>query len=214
MIIEYIIGRMKKLTVLGTILVALLVFSTHTALAREGMVSMSNKDVACEAISLWREGRYRVTGRCEGLVYPYATQYNYYTLWAKTDDKGETVRVGQVDKGYFDGGVGKGFSNLYITAETESLPRRPSDKAIVSGKISAFAFDKSLDTTIPAATPAPATSNGQTMTVQQGSSSTAGSTVGTVIGKIVRSLLIIIAVVVVLVIGTSLVFRRRGSVSG
>lgn len=188
--------------------------AAQVAVAREGLVTMSNADVACEAISLWKEGRYKVTGRCEGLVYPYATQYSYYTLWAKTDVKGEMVRVGQVEKGYFDGSASSSFSNLYITAELESLPRRPSDKAVVSGSIKAFSFDNSTDTTVkPVASAAPAGDNG-TMTVQQGATATSGSTVGTVVGKIVRSLLIIVAVIVVLVIGTSLVFRRRGSVSG
>lgn len=206
-------GHMKHMLSLVSGLIASLFVFAGIASAREGLVTMSNSDVSCEAISLWKEGRYRVTGRCEGLVYPYATQYSYYTLWAKTDVRGEMTRVGQVEKGYFDGSAASAFSNLYITAETESLPRRPSDKAIVSGTITAFAFDNSRDTTVPVASTAPTANNG-TMTVQQGATSTAGSTVGTVMGRIVRSLLIIIAVVVVIVIGTSLIFRRRGSVSG
>lgn len=204
-------GYMKNwLTLLVVGIIALL--APGTVLAHEGLVTMSNKNVSCEAISLWREGRYRVTGRCEGLVYPYATQYNYYSLWAKSEARGEIVRVGQVDKGYFDGSTSSAFTNLYLTAETESLPRRPSDKAVVSGSVAAFSFDKSQDTTVPQATAAPTTKS-ETMTVQQGQAASSGSTVGVVIGRIVRSLLIIVAVVVVLVIGTSLVFRRRGSVS-
>lgn len=202
------------LTALVALVLSIFVFA-GSANAKEGHVTMSNSDVSCEAISLWKEGRYRVSGRCEGLVYPYATQYNYYVLWAKTDSRGEYTRVGEVVKGYFDGGIAESFSNLYITAETNNLPRKPSGKNVVSGSIKAFAFDKSEDTTV-AVTPAATETSTGTMTVQDNASTstaTSNTTVGKVVSKILTSLLVIVAVVVALVIVTSLVFRRRGSVS-
>jgi len=205
---------MKKLSAGVVALIFVLSALTGSAQAREGSLSISGNDVLCEGVSLWKERNYRVTGRCDGLVYPYETRLEHYVLWAKTDERGELVRVSEIDRGYFDGNVSDAFTSLYVTAETDGLPRRPSESQVASGTVSLFAFaggDK-----VAVATPAPLLEEtaGEGITVQDAvSKAGSGSQVGDVIGKIVRSLLVIIAVVVVLVIGTSLVFRRRGSVS-
>jgi len=205
---------MKKILVGLFALSLMIVFGAANVEAREGAVKLSGGDVACEGVSLWKERNYRVSGRCEGLVYPYETQYEHYVIWAKTDNREEVVRVGEVDRGYFDGNVGSAFSSLYVTAESDGLPRKPSTMQVASGSVSPFSFATSGGVVEPLATPAPATTN-ESMTVQDKATSTVSSTstVGSVIGKILRSLLIIIGVVILLVIGTSLIFRRRGSIS-
>lgn len=205
---------MKKLLFgLSAIVLALTVLAGG-AQAREGRIEISGDEVACEGVSLWKERNYRVTGRCDGLVYPYETRLEHYVLWAKTDERGEIVRVSEIENGYFDGNVSDAFASLYVTAESDGLPRRPSATQIASGTVSLFSFVKGEEG--PAiATPAPLAEEAGTGTTVQSAvgNATSGSQVGEVIGKIVRSLLVIIGVVIVLVIGTSLVFRRRGSVS-
>lgn len=201
---------------LGGLAVFLMLVSylAGVAQANEGNVALTGTDVACEGVSLWKSSNFRVTGRCDGLVYPYATQQDSYVLWARTETRGEIVRVSEIDRGYFDGNVPESFTDLYVTAESQGLPRRPSETQIASGTVTLFSFDKGQDAAV--ATPAPlAQPESESMTVQNGIAGTvaAGTTAGSVIGKILRSLLIIIAVVVVLVIGASLIFRRRGSVS-
>ncbi len=214
--IWYPIVHMNKIMkILITLVVALMV-SVGIIQANEGNVVLTGTDVSCEGVSLWKGNSYRVVGRCEGLVYPYATQLEHYVLWAKAIDKSEIVRVGEVERGYWDGSVKDSYTDLYLTAESNGLPRRPSETQVASGVVSGFGFSDSEAVTAPIATPAPlAEENDESMTVQNevDKKIISNSTAGDVIGKIVRSLLVIVAVVIVIVIGTSLVFRRRGSVS-
>lgn len=203
----------KTASILVSLLLIVLVFAAK-AEAREGSINLSSSDVSCEGVSIWRDGSYRVSGRCDGLVYPYETQYDRYTLWAQLTN-GEVVRVDNVDRGYFEGNVFGAFNSLFITAETSTSPRKPSAKQIAKGSVTAFSFDKSENVADPSATPAPVASakpNG--MTVQNNTATSAAtSNVGSVIGTILKSLLIIVAVIVVITIAASLIFRRRGSVS-
>ncbi len=204
---------MKKLMVSLTALVIGLVMAVTTVSAREGSVDLTGSGVSCKGVSLWQDGAYKVSGRCDGLVYPYETQYNKYVLWGKSVERGEIVRIAEVDRGYFAGSITNAFESMYITAEKDGLVRKMSDKQIVSGSVDAFSFDKSKVTTAPAATTTTATT--KTTTVQSGSTATTAttSTAGAVVGKILTSLLVIILVVVALAIGASLIFRSRGSVS-
>lgn len=203
----------KLLTGLVAIVIGLSV-STLQVEAHEGSVDLTGNGVSCKGVSLWQDGAYKVSGRCDGLVYPYETQYNKYVLWGKTSDRGDVVRIAEVDRGYFAGSITNAFDAMYITAEKDGLVRKMSDKQIVSGSVDAFSFDKSKVTTAPTTTTTTANST-KTTTVQSGSTTTATttSTAGAVVGKILTSLLVIILVVVALAIGASLIFRSRGSVS-
>ena len=203
-------GHMKKIFAVPVLVIGLMVALSSGASAHEGSIDLTDNTVSCKGISLYRDSNYRVEGRCDGLVYPYETTYDHYVLWAKSSGSTAVTRVAEVDKGYFIGNISTPFDTLYITAEQDSLLRKPSDKVIVSGKVTPFSFDKSQTTTQPVATAAPATT-GKSMTVQ--SATTTASNTGSVIGKILTSLLIIILVIVGLAIGASLIFRSRGSVS-
>lgn len=203
---------MKKLLA-GLIAFTMVVgLGVSQASAHEGSVDLTGNGVSCKGVSLWQDGAYKVNGRCDGLVYPYETQYNKYVLWGKTSDRGEIVRIAEVDRGYFAGSISNAFTSMYITAEKDGLVRKMSEKQIVAGSVDAFSFDKSKVTTAPETT---TTANStKTTTVQSGSAaSTVSTTAGTVVGKILSSLLVIILVVVALAIGASLLFRNRGSVS-
>lgn len=204
---------MKKIFGLATGLFIGFVMLATSASAKEGSLELSNSDVSCEGISIWRDSSYRITGRCDGLVYPYETQYDHYVLWARLAN-GNVTRIDDIDRGYFEGSIFDAYTSLFITAEMSSSPRRPSTKEIVSGSVTAFDFDKSTTTVQPTPAPsvAPKTTTGG-ITVQNPTTATSSSTVGGVVGKILTSLLVIVAVIVVITIVASLLFRRRGSVS-
>ena len=196
---------MKKLLVLG----ALSFVFAGQAFAREGLVDLTNKDVSCKGVSIYQNGYYRVSGRCDGLVYPYETTYNKYVLWGKATSGNTMVRIAEIDRGYFSGNIATPFEAMYITAEKDSLVRKASTMQVLSGRVSPFSFDKSQVTTTPT-TAATAT----TATTKDSSTVTATTgTAGAVVGKIVSSLLVVILVIVGLAIGASLLFRSRGSVS-
>ena len=188
-----------------------LVFAAFS-LASLASLSCSSSQLYFKGVSLYQDGYYRVSGRCDGLVYPYETTYNRYVLWGKTSVRGEMIRIAEVDRGYFSGNIASPFNEMVITAEKDSLVRRPSDRIVLTGSLSVFNFDKSV-TVAPTATTTPSTTTESKGVTVQSSTSTAGTTAGTVIGKILTSLLVIVLVIVGLVIGASLIFRNRGSVS-
>ncbi len=199
-------GHMKKI-------LALIVFTflfASTASAREGLVDLTSNSVSCKGISIYQDGYYRVTGRCDGLTYPYETTYNKYVLWGKTTARGEMIRIAEIDKGYFSGNIASSFEAMYVTAEKNGLVRKASDKQVLAGKVTAFSFDKSQVTTAPTTTTTTTTPATSTTTK---ATTTTSSTAGAVVGKIVSSLLVVILVIVGLAIGASLLFRSRGSVS-
>jgi hypothetical protein len=201
---------MKKLFLgLSAIIMASFVSAT-AASAHEGIVDLTSSSVSCKGVSIYQDGNYRVSGRCDGLVYPYQTLYNKYVLWGKQTDNSQMVRIAEVDRGYFSGNISNAFSTMMITAEKDSLVRRPSDIQIVTGSVTPFTFDKSKVAAVATDTTSTATTGNKATTIQPATSS---STAGAVVGKIVSSLLVIILVIVGLVIGASLIFRSRGSVS-
>lgn len=211
-VVWYTMGHMKKLTTSVALFIIAFFLMASSASATEGSVDLSNNLVSCKGISIYQDGYYRVTGRCDGLVYPYQTTYNKYVLWGKTTLRGEMVRIAEIDRGYFSGNISSAFDGMYVTAEQNGLVRKPSDKQILAGKVAAFSFDKSQVTTAPATTTT-ATTPASTTTTTKATTTATTSTAGAVVGKIVTSLLVVILVIVGLAIGASLLFRSRGSVS-
>lgn len=201
----------KKLISLVAVLGVFAVFVPRV-LGYEGNVELKNDQASCQAVSVWKESQYKIVGRCEGLVYPYQTQYEHYYAWGHEVDRDTLSKIGAVNRGYFEGGMEEAFDRIVITAEEGSSPRRPSDKIVLEGNVERFVFDKSEvqaelePVTVPSTTDQ--VYGGDVPEVEDAPSST-----GSVLGKIVRSILTIILIVVVAVIGASLLFRKRGSVS-
>ncbi len=193
---------MKKLLI---VLVSLFA-SVQMVSAHEGSVDLTSGSVSCKGVSIYQDGSYRVSGRCDGLVYPYETLYNKYVLWGKTSVGGQMTRIAEIDRGYFSGNIASAFDGMYVTAEKDSLIRKPGEKQVLAGKVTPFNFDKSQVTS------APVTSTTTTTTATKPATVTT-ATAGSVVGKIVSSLVVVILVIVGLAIGASLLFRNRGSVS-
>lgn len=210
----YIIGHMKKFVGMLIALGYILGSGVGLAKANEGSLSFVNGSISCDGVSLWKESGYRVSASCRGLVYPYETQYEHYVAWVKLD-KGDVLRIGEVERGYFEGNVSESFQKIVITAEKEGLPRRASTKEVITGDVKPFNQEITNQTVLPQVTPVPVENAGATMTVQNSlpDNANSGVTVGSVIGKILKSLLLIIGVIILMAVGASLVFRRRGSVS-
>ncbi len=201
-------GHMKKLLAL----VALSFLFAPAASAHEGAIDLTGNGISCKGISIYQDGTYRVSGRCDGLVYPYETLYSKYVLWGKTTTRGEVTRIAEIDRGYFAGSINGEFDAMYVTAEQDGLVRKMGDKQIVSGSVAPFSFDKSKTTTAPVTSTTATTTKATTTTAATTVAATT-SNAGAVIGKIVSSLLVVILVIVGLAIGASLLFRSRGSVS-
>lgn len=141
---------MNKLTlgisVVGFVLA--LVFTGKVA-ANEGRLVLKNNSVTCEGISVWREERYRIIGRCSGLVYPYQEKLSRYLLWGQTGGDAPPVIVDNIEVGFFEGLVDKAFSQVFITAEQSSSPRQPSGFVIATGNVQPFDFAPSSQTESP-----------------------------------------------------------------
>ncbi len=183
--------------------------------ANEGRIVLENKGVRCEGISVWRDGQYKVMGKCYGLQYPYRGEYDRYYLWVEDAKKDVDVRVVEINRGFFEGFVYNNFGKVFVTAEKTSSPRKPSKFVIMSGSLQAFKMPegrqeiKAVSTTTPKATTTVQNKTSET----QSSTQTQNSSVAKVFGRIVLSILIIIFIVIVMVIVGSLIFRKRGSVS-
>lgn len=207
---------MNKRTVLATFVISvLMLLSVVRVEATEGTAILDNSQVKCNITSIWQEDRYRIIGKCNGLVYPFETKYEHYYLWARDIGRESMVRIGDIDRGYVDGSIEDDFDQLLITAEQNTSPRRPSDRSIVSGSIVGFTTGPVVDS--QTSEEEDTTSPADTITVQNGTadetSTESGSGVGSVLGRVFSALLTVVLIVITLVVVGSLIFRRRGSVS-
>jgi len=111
-------GHMKKLLAL----IALSFVLAPAASAHEGAIDLTGNGISCKGISIYQDGTYRVSGRCDGLVYPYETLYSKYVLWGKTTTRGEVTRIAEIDRGYFAGSINGEFDAMYVTASPVATP--------------------------------------------------------------------------------------------
>ncbi len=207
---------MKKILA-GLVILGGLFVSAVGVKANEGRIVLKNKGVRCEGVSVWRDGQYKVIGKCYGLQYPYKGEYDRYYLWAEDAKKDVDVRVVEINRGYFEGYVHNNFSKIFVTAEKKSSPRKPSAYVVMSGQLQMFKMPEGRQEIVAQAklnSTSDKIGSSQNLETKSQTIKTSGSsTVGKVIGRILLSLLIIILIVVGMVIVGSLVFRKKGSVS-
>ncbi len=154
--------------VLGVLVIGSFVFHSVATniFANEGRIDLKNGAVACQGVSLWEGDRYRLVGRCQGLVYPYAERLDNYMLWVRPVSSSNPIRLREVEKGLFDAQTDQQFIGVIITAEEENNPRQPSTAVIVSGDIQPYDFrtapainavqpDSVPDTVVVSPTPRP-----------------------------------------------------------
>lgn len=207
-------SRYFRKILLGVSLVVLASFMfVSEASASEGRATLSNSQAVCEASSFWNENNYEITGRCDGLVYPFEVKFDHYYVWAFDGGRETWVRVDDVERGYFEGKVENDFTRLMITAEQDSTPRRPSEKRVMSGEMENLDFEAQKVEQPRQEEQVQEKEGQQAEKVDEQTQEEDGS-VGKVVGRIFTAILAIIVVVIVLVVVGSLVFRKRGSVSG
>jgi len=131
---------MKRLFLWAILLLVGIFAVAKPVSANEGRISLQNSQVSCEGISVWDNSRYKITGRCQGLVYPYHDQVDGYFLWVMPDDQDSPIRIGDIDRGLFDGSTSKQFRSILVTAEISNSPKKPGDIQIISGGLSLFNF--------------------------------------------------------------------------
>lgn len=175
-------------------------FSAPAVFANEGRIDVTRGSVSCEGVSIWEGDRYRLVGRCQGLVYPYAERLDTYLLWVRPESSATPMRLREVERGIFDAQTNERFTGIMITAEEENNPRQPGSAVIVSGDIQPYDFRVTTNegTSQPHPTP------GVTVTPTPKSATIKGFTFGT--NAVVNIILVIVLVVVVLWI---LFFMRR-----
>ncbi len=125
-------------------LVVVLLFWVRPVEANEGRIVLKNGSVECEGVSVWKEGRYRIVGRCSGLVYPYSQKIDRYSLWVQQADGADTQLIDNVEVGFFEGSASKDFTRVFLTAESASSTRNPSDVVIAMAELLPFDFNVSL----------------------------------------------------------------------
>lgn len=111
--------------------------------ANEGRIVLRDGAVLCEGNSVWQRDTYRIMGRCGGLIYPYAERLDNYILWVQPQEGGDPVRIAEIDRGFFEGQTDRRFTEVFVTAEEDGLPRTPGATRIASGAIQAFDFPPS-----------------------------------------------------------------------
>ena len=213
---------MRKILKAVGLLLAVLIINSAKVQANEGRIVLENKGVRCEGISVWQDGRYKLLGKCYGLEYPYKGEYDRYYLWVRDANKQVDKRVVEVNRGYFAGFMTNKFSQIWITAEKMSGPRKPSNFVIASGSLQTFVAPEGRMEVVKTDSTAEDKVVKQNEDVNQKiydvdkteqEVKTSSVSVGKILGKIVVSILVIVLVVIGIVIVGSLVFRKRGSVS-
>ncbi len=130
-----------------------LLFGVGKVQAHEGRIVLRNGTLACEGISVWKDQRFRVIGRCSGLVYPYQEKINNYLLWGQPDDNSAARVIDNIEVGFWEGSIDRDFSQVFITAEGNTSPRLPSDIVLASGAVQQFDFSPSQIVAFPTPTP-------------------------------------------------------------
>lgn len=134
----------KWLKILGNLFASVVIITgvftliASAVYANEGTILLQSGSVVCTGVSFWDGNWYKVNGICHGLVYPYQDQLDSYVLWVVPETGGSAVRISSVDKGIFDGSTDQRFRSIFITAETNSTPYRPSPYVLLSGTLNGF----------------------------------------------------------------------------
>lgn len=146
--------------------------------ANEGRISMQNGPaLSCEGVSVWESDRYRIFGRCQGLVYPFAERLDRYMMWAQSTRGGGPIRLGEVDRGLFDVVTDQRFTRVFISVEENTSPLQPSKTIIVAGDIQPYNFPSGINPQTAALQPTPSayTTPGVTPGITPGTTATPAS---------------------------------------
>lgn len=139
--------------IFGLLLIVFFVVSLSSdAKASEGTVDLNNVNggsTRCFAASvLMGDFSYKILMSCRDLIYPGSTQVYNYTLWAQEANSEDIFRLGTLGLGKGEYETDKAFSRLFVTQETSSKPRNPSDRLVMSGTVQAISILEGSSTVV------------------------------------------------------------------
>lgn len=137
----YNIRQMRKVVISLLVLITIVLFGAREIRASEGVVKLepTTGEASCYALSVYDDGRFEVLLSCQDLKTPFSSQLNRYMLWVE-DEQGEVARLGEIDRGKFEGSIGKEFTKMFISAESKRTPRKPSDQVVMEGRVESIPF--------------------------------------------------------------------------
>ena len=215
-VICYNIRQMKRSIISLLALTTIFLLSAKAVKANEGVFSLESVESSgsCYALSVYDDARFEILMSCQSLETPFSAELNRYMLWVE-DDQGDISRLGEIDRGKYEGSIGSEFVRMFVTAEGKRTPRSPSEQVVVSGTVEDIPFatrddneqeeevreaDKEVDEQVDEQVEQE--ENGQD------EQNTAGSILRTVGRVFLIALVILIGVVVVMTVIT----RRKGGV--
>ena len=130
--------------------------STASVWANEGTVLMKGDGVsgACFATSVYVDGTYRVLATCRDLKSALSPEQNRYVVWLTQED-GKPRRLGEIENGKLATATDVKFTDLFVTAESDSYGNKPSENVLLSGKIQPINFGSGVANTEITSTPTP-----------------------------------------------------------
>lgn len=133
---------MKK-AILGILFgLLMLVAWKSSAIANEGVVELqpvSGFEGRCFGVSVFEDRMYRILVTCRDLNVAYGSEENYYVLWAENEE-GKIYRLGEIERGKLSTAVDQSFKKLLVTVESDSYPRKASEKRVLEGVVEAIPF--------------------------------------------------------------------------
>ncbi|MFC1647218.1 hypothetical protein ACFL1A_02955 [Patescibacteria group bacterium] len=114
------------------------------AYANEGKIELNTGSVSCQGISVWQDDRYRVVGRCQGLIYPYEERLDEYVIWVKLQEDDSYRHVDEIEYGFFEFQIDKRYTEVLVTAEENKSVKKPGDVIIIKGNMQPIGFGESV----------------------------------------------------------------------
>lgn len=131
---------MKQLATLVAIFPFLFTVLATQASASEGFIKLNSTDgspMTCNGFSALMPSSldYMMLIDCENIVYPTANNQFNYVAWAQPSDGGNPIRLGTLGVGTADFEVDVPFNQIFVTSESSSRPRTPSDNTVLRGNV-------------------------------------------------------------------------------
>lgn len=196
-------NSMLKLTLVFVLFILSL---TSRVSANEGVIQMESLDQSgakCFVVStLLADFQYKMLINCRGLKYPISQNLFQYVMWADHGE-GNPTRLGTLGVGKREFSSPKAFNRLFVTKESGSEPRDPSEFLYMSGGVAGIAFLDGAGPEVAQATPEPTS----TPVIAPIVDTTTQPNIG--VGSVIRVLGIAVLVIVVLVIVIAFVSASR-----
>lgn len=208
---------MKRVIISLLALTTIFLLSAKAVSANEGVFNLEAVEGSgsCYALSVYDDSRFEILLSCQNLETPFTAELNRYMLWVE-NSQDDVSRLGEIDRGKFEGSIGSEFVRMFVTAEGKRTPRSPSEQVVVSGTVEDIPFvtqgqggqDKKVREVESKVDEQADNQVEQKTDNQEEEQSTAGGILRTVGRVFLIALVVLLGVVVVMTVVT----RRKGGV--